>query len=188
MDGDEGRPSVPQHQNKTARSAVGRGTDSVPRPNGPVVEVSREKARLRLVQCELFFSPPIVFILYIFNTRKSRILQRAKLDFITRTATHNTAPRLRGGAINQWSSSDEVDMKPWMDLAYTDDIKAIHIERESVVSACSALLCSTPAVFHGSSAMCCSHGDSKWHVGFARNTGAPPLLNNRPCSDLGDEA
>lgn len=30
-------------------------------------------------------------------------------------------------------------MKPWMDLAYTDDIKAIHIERESVVSACSAL-------------------------------------------------
>lgn len=42
-------------------------------------------------------------------------------------------------------------------------------------------------MFHGSSAMCCSHGDSKWHVGFARNTGAPPLLNNRPCSDLGDE-
>lgn len=30
-------------------------------------------------------------------------------------------------------------MKPRMDLAYTDDIKALHIERESVVSACSAL-------------------------------------------------
>lgn len=30
-------------------------------------------------------------------------------------------------------------MKSWMDLAHTGNIKAIHIERESVVSACSAL-------------------------------------------------
>lgn len=63
-------------------------------------------------------------------------------------------------------------MKSRMDLAHTDNIKAIHIDRESMVSDCSG--CSTPAVFHGSSAVCCSHGDSKWHVGLARNTGAPP--------------
>lgn len=174
--GEEGRTFVPQHQNKNGKMILLRfeqdgQCSQAERPRLGGVFWFRIRADFRGESAATGESNilPIVFLNFLFLTHAS---QKGKARFITRTITHTEhSPQLPKELLITGPRLNETDMKSCTDLAHTGDIKAIRIGRGFSLF-CS--VCSTQVAFHGSSAMCCSHGDSKWHVGLARNTGAPP--------------